>query len=75
MMKVLTFNSGDTYLYFDEMYEYIKKHTDNLEEDIFEYILLKLSKQKKIFIDKNRYYLEEYYDGNCCIICGKRKER
>lgn len=23
----------------------------------------------------NHHYLEEYYDGNCCIICGKRKER
>lgn len=62
-MNVITFNNGDTYLYFDELYEYIKKHTDNLDEDIFEYILLKLSKKNKIVIVKNRYYLEEHYEA------------
>jgi len=67
MMKVLTFNNGDTYLYFDEMYQYMKKHTDDLSEDTFEYILLKLSKQNKIFIDKNKYYLEEYYEAETYI--------
>ena len=40
MMNILTFNSGDTYLYFDEMYSYMKKHTDNIDEDTFEYILV-----------------------------------
>lgn len=62
-IKYLTFNNGDTYLYFDEMYQYIKKHTDNIEEDIFEYILLKLSKQHKIVINKDKYYLENYYSS------------
>ena len=62
-MNVLTFNNGDTYLYFDEMYQYMKKHTDNLDEDTFEYILLKLSKQKRIVIIKNKYYLEEHYEA------------
>ena len=62
-IKVLTFNNGDTYLYFDEMYQYIKKHTDNLEESTFEYILLKLSKQKRIYINKDKYYLDEHYEA------------
>ena len=62
-MNVLTFNNGDTYLYFDEMYQYMKKHTDNLDEDTFEYILLKLSKQNKIIIVKNKYYLTEHYEA------------
>lgn len=62
-IKYLTFNNGDTYLYFDEMYQYIKKHTDDIEKDIFEYILLKLSKQHKIVINKDKYYLEEYYSS------------
>lgn len=67
MMKTLTFNNGDTYLYFDEMYEYMKKYTDNIEEATFEYILLKLSKQNKIFIDKNKYYLDEHYEAETYI--------
>lgn len=62
-MNVLTFNNGDTYLYFDEMYQYMKKHTDDLDEDTFEYILLKLSKQGRIVIIKNKYYLEEHYEA------------
>jgi len=62
-IKLLTFNNGDTYLYFDEMYDYIKKHTDDLDEDTFEYILLKLSKQNRIVIVKNKYYLSDYYDA------------
>jgi hypothetical protein len=49
------------------MYEYMKKHTDNIEEDTFEYTLLKLSKQNKIFINKNKYYLEEHYDAEAYI--------
>ena len=67
IMKMLTFNNGDTYLYFDEMYEYIQKHTDDLDEDTFEYILLKLSKQGRIIIDKNKYYLEEQYSAETYI--------
>ena len=67
-MKILTFNNGDTYLYLEEIYEYIKKHTDNLSEDIFEYILLKLAKKNKIVIEKNKYYLRDYYDSENYIV-------
>ena len=67
MIKVLTFNSGDTYLYFDEMNEYMKKHTDDIEEDLFEYILLKLFKQGRVVIDKNKYYLSDYYEAEIYI--------
>ena len=44
MMNVVTFEKGDTYLYFDEMYNYMVKNTYNIDSDTFEYILLKLSK-------------------------------
>ena len=68
MMNILTFNSGDTYLYFDEMYSYMKKHTDNIDEDTFEYILIKLSKLNKVKIEKNRYYLYELYEAEQYIV-------
>ena len=68
MMNNLTFNNGDTYLYFDEMYDYIKKQTDNLERDVFEYMLIKLAKLKKIKIEKDRYYLSEFYDAEHYIV-------
>ena len=63
MMKILTFNTGDTYLYFDEMYEYMVKHTDQASYEMFEYILLKLEKLRKIVKDKDRYYLSELYES------------
>lgn len=61
VMNVLTFNNGDTYLYKEEMYDYMKKVTDNLEMEEFEYVLLKLKKMGKVIIDNERYYLDEFY--------------
>lgn len=68
MMNTITFNNGDTYLYFDEMYDYMLKHTDNIDEDTFEYILLKLSKLNRIITNKNRYYLSEFYEAENYIV-------
>ena len=68
VMNTLTFNNGDTYLYLDEMYEYIAKLTDNMDKDTFEYILIKLSKFGKIKIDKDRYYLTEFYEAEHYIV-------
>ena len=68
VMNNLTFGSGDTYLYFDELYSCMQKNTDNIDEDTFEYILLKLSKLNKIKIIKNRYYLTEFYDAETYIV-------
>ena len=68
MMNNLTFNNGDTYLYFDEMFNHIKKYTTDLDEATFEYILLKLAKLNKIKIVKNRYYLSELYEAENYIV-------
>ena len=68
MMNVLTFNTGDTYLYFPEMYEYIFGHTDNLDTNTFEYILMKLNKMGKIVIVDKRYYLTEFYEAEHYIV-------
>ena len=68
MMNVLTFDSGDTYLYFNEMYQYMLKHTDNIQEDEFTYILMKLNKLGKIKIDGDRYYLKEFYEAEHYIV-------
>ena len=65
--NVLTFNSGDTYLYLDEIKEYIKKHTDDLESENLEYTLLKLAKQNQIVIEKNKYFLNEFYEAETYI--------
>ena len=62
MMNTITFNQGDTYLYFDEMYNYMLKNTDNISHELFNYILLKLSKLNQIVIVQDKYYLWELYE-------------
>lgn len=67
MMKELSFRNGDTYLYFSSMYEYILKSANNLEMEVFEAILLKLSQLNKVVIVNDKYYLKEYYDAEIYI--------
>ena len=68
MMNVLTFNSGDTYLYYDEMYKYMVSHTDNVDSATFTYILMKLEKLGKIVMVGDRYYLWEFYEAENYIV-------
>jgi len=67
-MNELTFDNGDTYLYFDELYEYVSKATANLTSDEFTYILMKLDKMNKIKIVGDRYYLMEFYEAENYIV-------
>ena len=67
LMNLISFNKGDTYLYFDEIYNEIVKNTEELSSEEFEYILLKLKKLDKLVIKKDRYYLKELYDAEVYI--------
>lgn len=68
MMNILTFNSGDTYLDFRTMYDYLLKHTDNVTEEDCHYIFLKLEKLGKVKIVGDRYYLSEFYEAEEYIV-------
>ena len=67
IMNAITFENGDTYSTFSEIYDNIKKYTDNIDTETFEYILIKLSKFDKIKIDRDRYYLKELYEAESYI--------
>ena len=67
LIKEITFRLGDTYLYFNELYNEIIKYVGNIDEETFEYILLKLNKLDKIVIKDDRYYLKELYDAEMYI--------
>ena len=58
-MKELCFNNGDTYLYIDDIYNYIK----DIDKDKLEELLILLNKKGKIVIDNDKYYLKSYYDA------------
>ena len=59
VMKELCFNNGDTYLYLDDIYNYIK----DIDKDKLEELLILLNKKGKIVIDNDKYYLKSYYDA------------
>lgn len=59
VMKELCFNNGDTYLYIDDIYNYIK----NIDKDKLEELLILLNKKGKVVIDNDKYYLKSYYDA------------
>ena len=63
LLNEITFEQGDTYSFFQEIYNYIIKYLPDLKSEDLEYYLLKLSKQKRVVIKKEKYYLKELYDA------------
>lgn len=63
LLNETTFEQGDTYSFFQEIYSSIIKYLPDLKSEDLEYYLLKLSKQKRVVIKKEKYYLKELYDA------------
>lgn len=63
IMNDLTFNTGDTYLYYDEIYNEIIKYNKDISSEMLEYNILKLNKNNKVIIENDRYYLKEFYEA------------
>lgn len=63
LLNEITFEQGDTYSFFQEIYSYIIKYLPDLKSEDLEYYLLKLSKQQRVVIKKEKYYLKELYDA------------
>lgn len=61
VIKKILFENGDIYVTYEEIKKNIEKYV-GIESEYLEYILIKLNKQGKIIIEKNRYYLKEYYE-------------
>ena len=64
-MKRITFNTGDTYSYKDEIIENLYKEF-NISINSNDYFVM-LSNENKIIINEDKYYLKEYYDAECGI--------
>ena len=63
LLNEITFEQGDTYSFFQEIYNSIIKYLPDLKSEELEYYLIKLSKQKRVVIKKEKYYLKELYDA------------
>ena len=69
VMQNITFQNGDTYLTFDEIYESTCKYL-NIEIDlnIFKSYLNILKEEYKIITDYEKYYLKDVFDSEIEII-------
>lgn len=67
VMKSLCFENGDTYLFFDEIYNNILKYNHTISAEKLEYIFMKLNKDRKIVIVEDRYYLKHFYEAETYI--------
>lgn len=67
VMNESTFETGNTYMYFDEILHNILKYNHNINEEILEYNIFKLNKDRKVSIVENRYYLKEFYEAETYI--------
>lgn len=58
-----TFESGNTYMSFEEILHSIKNYHHTINEEELEYNILKLNEKHRIIIENKKYYLKEFYDA------------
>ncbi len=67
-MKNLCFNKGDTYLYYEEIYNEVCNFLNKeVASDEFDEVVNNLNNKKQIIIDDDKYFLSEYYFSECNI--------
>lgn len=63
IMNDLTFQTGDTYLFYEDIYNEIIKYNKKIDSEMLEYNILKLNQDNKVIIESDRYYLKEFYEA------------
>lgn len=64
IMKDLTFEQGDTYLFFDEIINELKKFMhNNIDEELVNDALNELECDLKIIVEGDKYFLKTAYDS------------
>ena len=63
-----TFNTGNTYMEFDEILNAINEITKKIDSEMLEYNIIKLNEIGKIIIEENKYYLKEFYNAEHYIV-------
>ncbi len=66
VMKNLCFNNGDTYLTVEEISFNVSSYV-SITPEKFDYLMMKLVKEKKIIVTDKRYYLKKFYDAEIYI--------
>ncbi len=68
VMKQLLFESGDTYLYYDEIYNGVSSYLNiDIEDSFSTYLDNLINRHKVCYVDK-KYYIKEMYDSENNIV-------
>ena len=68
VMESITFDTGDTYLYLDEIYSGVLNYCKSVNLEKLESIIYELNKGRKIIIKDDKYYLKKYYESEEYIV-------
>lgn len=69
IMKELTFKTGDTYLYLDDIYKNTISYLNfDLDMDYFQELLVELNGELKVEIKDDKYYLHDLYEATNNIV-------
>lgn len=63
VINEITFESGNTYVSKEEIYNNILKYNNNINDEILEYNILKLNEYHKLVIIDDKYYLKDFYEA------------
>lgn len=66
-IKQLCFQSGSTFVYYNEMKKAFFKIIFNIDDETFDSYLSALIEDRRIVFEENRYYESDLYDGECFI--------
>lgn len=66
-MKVDTYNTGNTYMSYEEIKRCLLQYNDGISDEILEYNIFKLNELKKIKIVDDKYYLKDMYEAEVYI--------
>lgn len=63
IMNSSTFETGNTYMEYDEIKHNLLKYNHTINDEVLEYNLLKLNEQRKVVIVQEKYYLKAFYEA------------
>ena len=63
VMNESTFESGNTYMSFEEILHDIKNYYHTIDEEVLEYNISKLNEDHRVVIFDKKYYLKEFYES------------
>lgn len=63
IINEVTFETGDTYLSYEDILHHLKTYNSNINDETLEYNIYKLNELGKIKIIDDKYYLKEFYEA------------